>query len=223
MKKIICILLVLFAFSGECFGVEYAYGSKSSGFFTGEQSGWIVGAGLGIANVKYKDYVYERYSYYGNQAFIETLATNTDKANRFQTELLAGMQLFFSDNYANRMYFTFAYLPNDMSFGLSYDPIVVNFVNKSRFNMGFYIGVALGGDIFSVKHIDKKSGDTIKSVETGGMYVSPNLGLRFVISKVHQLDLSFQYRYIVVIGDYESDVGRQTIAGSLRYIYNFAW
>ena len=221
MKKITYVFLVLFALSGECFGVEYAYGSQSSGFFTGEQSGWIIGAGFGIANVKYKDYVYERYSY---PNYLETLVTNTDKSNRFQVELLAGMQYFLGDNYANRMYFTFAYLPNDMSFGLSYDPIVVNFVNKSRFNMGFYIGVALGGDIFSIKHIDKQSGNQIKSVDTSGMYVSPNLGLRFVINKIHQLDLSFQYRYIVVIGDYESDkLGRKTIAGSLRYIYNFAW
>lgn len=220
MKNIVCVLLIL-ALGNECFGAEYAYGSKDSGFFTGERSGWILGFGLGIANVAYNDYVYERYSY---PNYVDTLITNTDKPNRFQVELLAGMQLFFGDTYAQRLYFTFAYLPKDMSFGLSYDPIVINFVNKSSFNMGFYVGMAIGGDIFSFKHIDKNSNQLLKNVETSGMYVAPNLGLRFVISKAHQLDLSFQYRAIVVTFDDKGDeLKRKTIAGSLRYIYNFGW
>lgn len=204
MKNIVYVLLI-FILTNKCFGIEYAYGSEDSGFFTREQSGWILGTGLGFANVKHIEENDDKFIY---------------EPNRFQLELLAGMQLFFGDTYASRIYFTFAYLPNDMSIGFNYDLIVINFVNKSSFNMGFYAGMALGVDIFSYKYIEKNYNQQLNNVETVesfGMYVTPNLGLRFVINKVHQLDLSFQYR-IILIGE-----SRKTIAGSLRYIYNFEW
>lgn len=66
MKNIVYVLLI-FILTNKCFGIEYAYGSEDSGFFTREQSGWILGIGLGFANVVYNDYV------------IDTLAINTDK------------------------------------------------------------------------------------------------------------------------------------------------
>lgn len=38
MKNIVYVLLI-FILTNKCFGIEYAYGSEDSGFFTGERTG----------------------------------------------------------------------------------------------------------------------------------------------------------------------------------------
>lgn len=60
--------------------------------------------------------------------------------------------------------------------------------------MLIFILTNIGVDAFSYKHIEKKYNQQLNNVEAvkhNGMYVALNLGLRFGVNKVHQLDLSF--------------------------------
>lgn len=210
MKNILFILLLIV-------GMAKAYDSFSSRFSDGgsEVSGFIVGSGIGFSHVKYKSSTTDLNTYLGTPSYYYSYSNA--KINRLHIEILGGYQYFINKYVGIRAYLVVAYI-GEIDFNADFD-LMINFINRSSWNMGIYIGaVPVGLVEYKYTTLEHnyigRYGE--KTDEELAYYIAANAGIRFSIYQHHNIDLAFQYKVAI-----SSELGRDALSFVTRYIYVF--